>query len=179
MALVCRFRIRSIHSQWRITPRREERTQSFRAHQVSDCMPPGTPLTTGVRYSALEAGSRTNKITTHNYEFTGGLKGNLAEFGDYFKTWNWESGFRYNEDQRIQRFGGIVDNNALRAALLDTNPATAFNPFGINQNSPAVINKIFVTTQRYRHDLAHARRPQVIWQSLESSSGAYLLCGRW
>jgi len=41
-----------------------------------------------------------------------------------------------------------VDNNALRAALLDTNPATAFNPFSINQNSPAVINKIFVTTHR-------------------------------
>ena len=94
------------------------------------------------------AGLRTDKITTHNYEFTGGLKGNLAEFGDYFKTWNWESGFRYTQDQRIQLFGGIVDNNALRAALLDTNPATAFNPFSINQNSPAVINKIFVTTHR-------------------------------
>jgi iron complex outermembrane receptor protein len=115
---------------------------------ISD-VPPGTPLTTGVRYTALEAGSRTNKITTHNYEFTGGLKGNLAEFGDYFKTWNWESGFRYNEDQRIQRQGAIADNNALRAALLDTNPATAFNPFGLNQNSPAVINRIFVTTQSH------------------------------
>jgi len=114
--------------------------------QISD-VPPGTPLTTGVRYTALEAGPRTNKITIHNYEFTGGLKGNLAEFGDYFKTWNWESGFRYNEDQRIQRQGGIADNNALRAALLDTNPATAFNPFGLNQNSPEVINRIFVTTQ--------------------------------
>ena len=97
----------------------------------------------------VEAGLRTDKITTHNYEFTGGLKGNLAEFGDYFKTWNWESGFRYNQDQRIELFGGIVDNNALRAALLDTNPATAFNPFSINQNSPAVINKIFVTTHRF------------------------------
>ena len=116
----------------------------FPGNQIS-AVPPGTPLTTGVRYSA---GLRTDKITTHNYEFTGGLKGNLAEFGDYFKTWNWESGFRYNQDQRIGLFGGIVDNNALRAALLDTNPATAFNPFSINQNSPAVINKIFVTTHR-------------------------------
>ena len=97
---------------------------------------------------ALEAGLRTDKITTHNYEFTGGLKGNLGEFGDYFKTWNWESGFRYNEDSRTERLGGIVNNNALRAALLDTNPATAFNPFGLNQNSPAVIDKIFVTTHR-------------------------------
>ena len=38
-------------------------------------VPPGTPLTTGVRYTALEAGLRTDKITTHNYEFTGGLRG--------------------------------------------------------------------------------------------------------
>ena len=37
--------------------------------------PPGTQLTTGVRYAALEAGLRTDKITTHNYEFTGGLRG--------------------------------------------------------------------------------------------------------
>src|SRR6266849_3287137 len=111
-------------------------------------VPPGTQLTTGVRYSALEAGMRTDKITTHNYEFTGGLKGNLGEFDDYFKTWNWESAFRYSEDQRIERIGRNVDSNALRAALLDTNPATAFNLFGINQNSPAVIDRVFVTTQR-------------------------------
>jgi len=110
--------------------------------------PPGTGFTTGVRYASLEAGLRSDKITTDNYEFTGGLKGNLAEFGDYFKTWNWESGFRYNEDSRIERVGGNVDSSALRAALLDTNPATAFNPFGLNQNSPAVLDKILVTTQR-------------------------------
>ena len=91
-------------------------------------------------------GLRTDKITTNNYEFTGGLKGNLGEFGDYFKTWNWETGFRYSEDSRVERDGGIVDTNALRQALLDTNPATAFNPFGLNQNSRAVIDKIFVTT---------------------------------
>src|SRR5207249_1112086 len=104
--------------------------------QIS-AVPAGTQLTTGVRYAALEAGLRTDKVTTDNYEFTGGLKGNLGEFGDYFKTWRWESGFRYNEDSRNERRGGIVNSNALRAALLDTNPATAFNPFGINQNSPA------------------------------------------
>ena len=109
-------------------------------------VPAGTALTTGVRYTALEAGSLTDKITAHNYVFTGGLKGNLGEFGDYFKTWLWESGFRYSEDNRTELNGGIVNNNALRAALLDTNPATAFNPFGLNQNSSAVFDKIFVTT---------------------------------
>jgi len=115
--------------------------------QVS-AVPPGTQLTTGVRYRALEAGLRTDKVTTHNYEFTGGLKGNLGELGDFLRTWNWEAGFRYNEDSRIERRGGIANSNALRAALLDTNPATAFNPFGLNQNSPSVIDRIFGTTQR-------------------------------
>ncbi|HKE59679.1 MAG TPA: TonB-dependent receptor plug domain-containing protein [Pyrinomonadaceae bacterium] len=112
--------------------------------QIS-AVPPGTQLTTGVRF---RAGLHSNKITTNNYEFTGGLKGNLAEFGDYFKTWNWENGFRYTEDRRTGLEGEIVDNNALRAALLDTNPATAFNPFSVKQNSPAVLHKIFVTTHR-------------------------------
>jgi iron complex outermembrane receptor protein len=112
----------------------------------SSAAPPGTQFTTFVRYRALEAGPRTFKVATNNYEFTGGLKGNLGEFGDYFKTWKWETGFRYSEDSRVERDSGIVDTNALRQALLDTNPATAFNPFGLNQNSPAVINKIVVTT---------------------------------
>jgi iron complex outermembrane receptor protein len=119
----------------------------FPQTQIS-AAPPGTGFTTGVGYRSLEAGLRTDKITTDNYEFTGGFKGTLGEFGDYLKTWNWETGFRYNEDNRLERFGGIVNNNALRVALLDTNPATAFNPFGLNQNSKAVLDKIFVTTNR-------------------------------
>jgi outer membrane receptor protein involved in Fe transport len=106
--------------------------------------PSGAGFTTDVRFSGQLL---TDKITTHNYEFTGGLKGNLGGFGDYLRTWNWQAAFRYNEDDRVERLGGIVDNNALRAALLDTDPATAFNPFGINQNSPAVIDKVFTTTQ--------------------------------
>jgi len=115
----------------------------------SSAAPPGTQFTTFVRYRAFEAGPHTVNITTDNYEVTGGLKGNLAEFGDYFKTWNWETAFRYNEDRRIQRDSGVVDTDALRQALLDTNPATAFNPFGLNQNSPAVIAKILKTTERH------------------------------
>jgi iron complex outermembrane receptor protein len=112
----------------------------------ASAVPPGTELTTGVRYRMLEAGLRSDKITTNNYLFTAGLKGSLGEFGDYFKTWNWEAGFRHNEDDRVELFSGIVDNNALRAALLDTNPETAFNPFGMNLNKPSVLNKILVTT---------------------------------
>jgi iron complex outermembrane receptor protein len=119
----------------------------FPQTQIS-AAPPGTGFTAGVGYRPLEAGLRTDKVTTDNYEFTGGGKGNLGEFGDYLKTWNWETGFRYNEDRRVERFGGIVNNNALRTALLDTNPATAFNPFGLNQNTKAVLDRVFVTTNR-------------------------------
>ena len=131
-----------------------------------------------MHYAGLEAGLRTDKITTQNYEFTGGLRGNLGEFGDYFKTWNWESGFRYSEDDRTERLGGIVNNNALRAALLDTNPATAFNPFGLNQNSPAVIDKVFVTTHRFGKASLMLEDLKLNGDSLESSSRAHLLCDR-
>jgi iron complex outermembrane receptor protein len=111
--------------------------------------PAGTEFTTGVRYRALDVGPRTDKIQTENYLFTAGLKGNLSEFGnawDKLKTWEWETAVRWNEDYRVERVGGVVNNNALRAALLDPNPATAFNPFGIKANSKAVLNRVFTTT---------------------------------
>lgn len=108
--------------------------------------PAGTQFTTGVRYRGLEAGVRTDKVETHNYVFTAGLKGNLGEFGEYLSKWNWESALRYNEDSRTERFSGIVNTTSLREALLDPNPATAFNPFGLNQNTPATINRVFAMT---------------------------------
>ena len=108
--------------------------------------PPGTQFVTGVRYRALEAGIRTDKIQTSNYVVTTGARGNLGQFGEYFSKWNWESAFRYSEDDRTERFSGVVNTTNLRIALLDSNPATAFNPFGLNQNSRAVIDRIFATT---------------------------------
>jgi len=108
--------------------------------------PAGTQFVTGVRYRGLEAGVRTDKITTNNYVFTSGLRGNLGQFGEYLSKWNWEGAFRYSEDDRLESFSGIVNTTNLRVALLDPNPATAFNPFGLNQNSRAVIDRVFATT---------------------------------
>ncbi len=31
--------------------------------------------------------------------FDVGLRGEMGEFGDYFKTWNWEAGFRYSRNE--------------------------------------------------------------------------------
>ncbi|HEV3244230.1 MAG TPA: TonB-dependent receptor [Chthoniobacterales bacterium] len=127
-------------------------SSTFPAFSQQSAAPAGTEFTTGVKYRSLEAGLRTDKITTNNYVFTGGLKGNLGEFAnawDQLKTWEWEFGLRYNESNRVQRFGGIVNNNALRFYLLDTDPATAFNPFGKNRNNKTVLSQVFATT----HDI--------------------------
>src|SRR5205814_10048276 len=54
------------------------------------------PMTTGVRFRAIQdTGVRSTKITYWDSLFDVGLKGEMGEFGDYFKTWNWEMGFRY------------------------------------------------------------------------------------
>ena len=59
------------------------------------------------------------------------------------------AGIRYNESYRTVRFGGLVNNYALRNRLLDTDPATAFNPFGIGQNTRQVKNEVIVTTHEF------------------------------
>jgi iron complex outermembrane recepter protein len=126
-------------------------SSTFPSFSQASAAPPGTEFTTGVRYRSLEAGLRTLKVRTDNYLFTGGIKGNLGEFAnawDQLKTWEWEAAVRYNEDYRTIRFGGIVNNYALRQRLLDTDPATAFNPFGISQNTRQVKNDVFVTTHQ-------------------------------
>ena len=177
LASAYRFKTHSIHSQCADYTSLGGFDPRFPQTQ-SSAAPPGTQFTTFVRYRALEAGPRTFKITTNNYEFTGGLKGNLGEFGDYFKTWNWETGFRYSEDSRVERDGGIVDTNALRQALLDTNPATAFNPFGLNQNSRAVIDKIIRHHHSPRQDVIDAGGLEIVRRSVQSPGGSDLLRGR-
>jgi iron complex outermembrane receptor protein len=127
-------------------------SSTFPKFSQQSAAPPGTQFTTGVRYRSLEAGLRTAKIRTDDYLFTGGIKGNLGEFAnawDQLKTWEWEAAVRYSESYRTARTGGLVNNYALRNRLLDTDPATAFNPFGISQNSRSVKNEIFITA----HDI--------------------------
>ena len=74
----------------------------------------------------------------------------MGEFGDYFKSWNWELGFRYSRNEEELVHGGSVSSSGLREALLDTNPATAFNPFlgFFGRNSKAAISRVYVTLHR-------------------------------
>jgi outer membrane receptor protein involved in Fe transport len=90
----------------------------------------GLPVTTGVGFVAInDTGPRHNKFTYHDYLFDLGLRGEMGEFGDYFKTWNWELGFRYSRNDGQNLSTGNVSDPGLREALLDTDPATAFDPF--------------------------------------------------
>src|SRR5207253_361848 len=107
----------------------------------------GLPVTTGVRFSGInDTGPRSEKFTYWDTLFDVGLKGEMGEFGDYFKTWNWETGFRYSRNEGQNLSIGEVSEPGLREALLDTDPATAFDPFlNFNaHNTKAARAKVYV-----------------------------------
>ena len=90
----------------------------------------GLPVVTGVKFRSInDTGPRAEKFTYTDYLFDVGLRGELGEVGDYFKTWSWEGGFRYSRNDGLDVSVGEVSQPGLRQALLDTDPATAFDPF--------------------------------------------------
>ena len=108
----------------------------------------GIPVTTGVTFRGInDTGKRSEKFTYWDSLFDVGLRGEMGEFGDYFKTWNWELGFRYSRNEGQDLSIGEVSQPGLRDALLDTNPATAFNPFLglLGHNSKAARSGVYVT----------------------------------
>jgi iron complex outermembrane recepter protein len=108
------------------------------------------PVTTGVRFRGInDTGQRSEKFTYWDSLFDIGLKGEMGEFGDYFKTWNWEAGFRYSRNEGQGLSVGEASQPGLRAALLDTDPATAFNSFlgFLGRNSKAARSTVYVTLQ--------------------------------
>src|SRR5438034_3187718 len=111
-------------------------------------LPDGTPVTTGVHFAGIkDTGGSTSKTTFRDILFDAGLRGQMGEFGDYFKNWNWELGFRYSRNDEETLHSGVVSETGLRDALLDRDPATAFNPFlGFQgRNTEAAISRVYVT----------------------------------
>jgi len=121
----------------------------FNPFTVPDAtLPDGTPVTTGVHFSGIkDTGGVTSKTTFRDMLFDAGLRGQMGEFGDYFKNWNWELGFRYSRNNEETLTGGLVSAAGLREALLDTHPATAFNTFlGFRgRNTEAAISRVYLT----------------------------------
>jgi iron complex outermembrane recepter protein len=110
----------------------------------------GLPVYTGVRFRGInDTGQRSEKFTYWDGLFDVGLRGEMGEFGDYFKTWNWEAGFRYARNEGKDLSVGEASQPGLRDALLDTNPSTAFNPFlgFLGRNSKAARARVYVNLQ--------------------------------
>ena len=108
----------------------------------------GLPVTTGVGFRGInDTGPRHERFTYWDQLFDVGLRGEMGEFGDYFKTWNWELGFRYSRNEGQDLAVGEASQPGLREALLDTDPATAFDPFlNFNaHNTKAARQRVYVT----------------------------------
>src|SRR6266404_2273839 len=106
------------------------------------------PITTGVRFRGInDTGPRSEKFTYWDQLFDVGLRGEMGWIADYFKTWNWEAGFRYSRNEGQDISIGEVSQPGLRDALLDTDPATAFNAFGgfFHPNSGVARGRVYVT----------------------------------
>jgi iron complex outermembrane recepter protein len=107
----------------------------------------GLPVTTGVQFRGInDTGPRHEKFTYYDYLFDVGLRGEMGELGDYFKTWNWELGFRYSRNEGQDLSVAEVSQPGLREALLDTDPATAFDPFlnSTAHNTKAARARVYV-----------------------------------
>jgi iron complex outermembrane receptor protein len=108
----------------------------------------GLPVTTGVTFRGInDTGPRHEKFTYSDQLFDLGLRGEMGEFGGYFKAWNWELGFRYSRNDGQDLSVNEASQPGLREALLDTDPATAFDPF-LNftaHNTRAARSKVYVT----------------------------------
>jgi iron complex outermembrane recepter protein len=108
----------------------------------------GLPVTTGVTFRGInDTGPRHEKFTYWDSLFDVGLRGEMGEFGDYFKNWNWELGFRYSRNEGQDLSVNEASQPGLRQGLLDTNPATAFDPFlNFNaHNTDAARQQVYVT----------------------------------
>jgi iron complex outermembrane receptor protein len=108
----------------------------------------GLPVTTGVAFRGInDTGHRHEKFTYWDSLFDVGLRGEMGELADYFKTWNWELGFRYSRNEGQDLSVNEASQPGLRQALLDTNPTTAFDPF-LNftaHNTKAARQQVYVT----------------------------------
>ena len=105
---------------------------------------------TGVRFRSVnDTGPRSEKFTYYDQLFDVGMRGEMGWIADYFKTWNWEAGFRYSRNEGKNISIGEVSQPGLRQALLDTDPATAFDPF-LNitaHNTRAARAQVYVNLQ--------------------------------
>jgi outer membrane receptor protein involved in Fe transport len=91
----------------------------------------GTPRLTGtpativiVNKRMLDLGTRTFEVTSDVVRGVAGVRGKLAD------TWNWESALLYSFAKTTDDESGTNRESLFQAALNQTDPTKAFNPFG-------------------------------------------------
>ncbi|MEW6169058.1 MAG: TonB-dependent receptor [Pseudomonadota bacterium] len=92
----------------------------------------------GMIYRFIESGARSFDIETTNLRALQGLRGN-------FNTWEWELGAQYARSKAEQVGVSGMVNAELAQAALDSGE---FNPFGVPDNDPEVVDRFTVRTIR-------------------------------
>src|SRR5439155_1632044 len=182
-------------------------TNPFNPFTVADATLPGffpptpdnptgsLPVTTGVRFRGInDTGPRSEKFTYWDQLFDVGLRGEMGEFADYLKTWNWELGFRYSRDELNSTFQSIgsVDGQSFRVnrdvwgiyeeiRVPFTSPTWNFPGFysfevdfaereeWYSNNTSAVLASGLFPRVRASHSRYNAQKPKVSvrWQPLD------------
>lgn len=88
-------------------------------------------------YRPVELGPRTDSNEYDIVRFVGGLRGRVAD-----TSWNWEAATLYTQQKGVNTQGNDISRTGLEQAVNSTDPATAFNPFGNQANSAAVLDTI-------------------------------------
>lgn len=88
-------------------------------------------------YRTVEAGPRTETTEGDAFRVVTGLTGYIGD-----SDLQWQTAFNYGRDRRTWIGGGELSASALQEALNDTDPATAFNPYGNQANSAAQMERV-------------------------------------
>lgn len=97
--------------------------------------PFGVPITSwGYRF--VELGPRVDNVDKDALRFVGGLRGKISE-----TSWGWEVAITYSEEKGVNTEEGDV-NRALLEQYAGLNTPDAFNPFGNQANSPALVSQV-------------------------------------
>ncbi len=97
---------------------------------------------TSFRYRGLDFGPRTNRVETDFYRALGGVTAKLP------LDFQFDTGLLYSQSRVTNTGQNYVSDPLLRASLLSTDPATAFNVFsGVpGANSQALVDSLKATT---------------------------------
>src|SRR6185295_14823882 len=95
--------------------------------------PVGTTAAETIPYLFSEGPTNDGFGSAENWQVTGGLKYKITD------EWTLEGLVSYGENRDISKSIHGINGPALTAALASSDPALAFDPYGLNRTTPAVL----------------------------------------